>query len=611
MRTFIYKLINLPRRITAVLLAGAIALSGSGMLISTIKETNAEPILDPAKFAPSYGQVSAVYFKDAGINQLGGIALDGFGKVWAWGWNQHGQLGINKGYGINSSAANLQGYAGGMVRIPYFVDNDITVIDVSAGYHFNLALDDEGNVYSWGHNNNQQTGFTVNTTFPSGTGRIEHAKVEGLPKIIKIAANNGYLDENISMALDENNSLWIWGSNTSGEHGQGNITITPSYRATPHKVVFPEEITITEFCAGGWTTGASVNVLDSGGNRWTWGQNISHMLGLGVTTANFTTPQKAVPVSGMGKLVDISSSYQATLALDDNGNLWQWGVIYGTGDTPFSSTVYPVPVQVQTDPAEITRLGYTPVPQSVSAGESTYYFIDQYGRPWTWGSGRYFGFGREGGYENSNKQVTAVAQQYPRVMGDGDTQVFDTDKKTPGDGRIPSFMGNYGFNDMHPTVYDVKYQGKPPEDIWKNFAFQPIPKLNRIFASRSSYMLLDEDGNIYRWGNDGSGSIAWGWDYEPAYDNTGNIYDGLYDKYLYEVILMRGMPYLEPVTFTLGSKANTKIYKGVSPVQTDTVTVDVFLPANFHSPQMNIYFSSTIREIKYVIISADPLNPDF
>ena len=610
MKKALFRMIRDSRRTLKLCLAVVFLFSCVTFTFGSVRGEES-PEYDESKNAPSYGLLSAISFQDAGMNYLGGIALDGAGKVWTWGWNQHGQLGINKGYGINSTNPDRLGYAGGMIRVPYFVDNDINVIQVSAGYHFNMALDDQGNVYAWGHNNNQQTGQTTNTTTPSGVGRIEPAKVEGLPKIQRIAANNGYLDHNIGIALDVDGDLWIWGSNKGGAHGQGNTTVTAAYQATPHKVTFPEEITIVDFCAGGWTVaeGAFVHVLDSDGNRWSWGRNVNGTLGLGPTaSSDNTTPIKATPTPGMGKLLQISSSYRATIALDEFGQIWQWGQIYG-GTNATSNTTYGTPTKVNIDPSEITRMGYTPIPQSVTAGERTYYFIDQYGRPWAWGSGTYYGFGREGGYTVSSSQYTPVAQQYPRVMGDGDTQASDGSAKAP-PAKTPSGRGNYGFNDLHPTIYDKKYENNPTEDVWKKLAFQPIPKLTRIFAARSTYMLLDEDGNIYRWGLDGSGSVAWGWDYDSKYDTTGNAKDGLYDKYTYEVMYMRGSPSIAPLTISF-SKSTAKIYKGVTTPGTDEVTVNLTIPANVVSQQMNISFGCEVREIKAVIIPADPSNPDF
>ena len=36
--------------------------------------------------------------------------------------------------------------------IPYFINNNIFIIDIDAGASHNLAVDIDGNVYSWGSN---------------------------------------------------------------------------------------------------------------------------------------------------------------------------------------------------------------------------------------------------------------------------------------------------------------------------------------------------------------------------------------------------------------------------------------------------------------------------
>ncbi|HCC34942.1 MAG TPA: hypothetical protein DEQ02_04640, partial [Ruminococcaceae bacterium] len=616
-RKIIHKWFGLPRKALALILTVVLTLSVLGGILAQIKPTQTEPSPAPADDpppgpydAPDFGVLSEVRFLDVGMNYIGGIALDAAHKVWSWGWNQHGQLGINKGFQMGpTSPPNRMGYAGGMIRLPYFVDNDIDIVDIAAGYHFNLALDDEGNVYSWGHNGQQQTGFTTNTT-TSGVGRIEPAVVQGLPKIVKIKTNNAEITNGISMALDENGGLWVWGANLAGTHGQGNTTTTAAYQATPHKVIFPENVQVVDFTGGGWGgANANVQVIDSNGDRWGWGINDGayRMLGLGVATATIIQPTKAARQPGMGDLVQIDSSFRATVALDENHNVWQWGRLF-LGPGVGSETTIPIPTVLEIDPAEITRLGYTPIPQRVTAGESVCYFIDQYGRPWAWGSGRYFGFGREGGYEDANSQVAAKAQQWPREIGDGDTQTYDDSPKI----RPPTAMGNRGIH-LHPTIYDEKYADNPMEDIWKDLAFRPIPKLKYIYAQRSAYTLMDENGNIYKWTNDGSGAIAWGWDYtNPQYDppDSGNIKEGLYNVYSYEVMFMRGSPRMAPLELTI-DKPVKKIYKGVSSLDTDTLAFKLKIPPSFTSAAMNINIDRKIRVMKYVIIPYDPSDPNF
>lgn len=87
---------------------------------------------------------------------------------------------------------------------------------VSAGANHNLALDSDGRVWSWGANPYGELGIgdTVeqikeNVTVPQ--------IVEGLPYIWEISAGNHY-----SLATNQNGDVWAWGLNDYGQLGLGH-----------------------------------------------------------------------------------------------------------------------------------------------------------------------------------------------------------------------------------------------------------------------------------------------------------------------------------------------------------------------------------------------------
>ena len=122
--------------------------------------------------APTRGQASLLSFVEAQTNYVGGIALDANGKVWTWGYNSNGQLG---------TGVDITQYAGGMTRIPFFVDNNINVAHISGGFHTNFALTENGELYAWGRGNNGQIGNGTSI----GTNAVP-VKVTTLPAGIKI-----------------------------------------------------------------------------------------------------------------------------------------------------------------------------------------------------------------------------------------------------------------------------------------------------------------------------------------------------------------------------------------------------------------------------------------
>ena len=87
------------------------------------------------------------------------LFLDSTGNVWSCGSNLYGQLGNKK----NDGAFPL--------IIPYFIDKNIKIKEISVGAFHNLALDINNKVYSWGFNYDGQC----------GDGSVDNIKI---PKLI-------------------------------------------------------------------------------------------------------------------------------------------------------------------------------------------------------------------------------------------------------------------------------------------------------------------------------------------------------------------------------------------------------------------------------------------
>lgn len=151
---------------------------------------------DYSNDAPSYGQLSDVKFTQVASGYLGGYALDENGKVWSWGYNIYGRAGIGK-------TEVQQNYLGGMMQIPYFVKNDITVTKIAAGYYTGYALDSKGQVYAWGLGSSGQMGN--GKTDPIN---ISPVKVEIPVKVKDFNVSNGEAIHHAA-ALDENDDLWL------------------------------------------------------------------------------------------------------------------------------------------------------------------------------------------------------------------------------------------------------------------------------------------------------------------------------------------------------------------------------------------------------------------
>ncbi len=135
------------------------------------------------------------------------IALTRDGMIWTWGENKVSQLGD----GTNTTSHRPVRVAG--------VDN---VVAIAAGYLHTVALRRDGTVWTWGWNDSGQLGEPL-----SLTDRNTPGLVAGLTDVVAIAAGTTH-----SLAVKRDGTIWAWGSNRSGQLGDG----TTSDRVTPVQV---------------------------------------------------------------------------------------------------------------------------------------------------------------------------------------------------------------------------------------------------------------------------------------------------------------------------------------------------------------------------------------
>jgi hypothetical protein len=125
------------------------------------------------------------------------MTLDG--RVWAWGGNFAGQLGTTENEFISDR------------YVPVTIIGLTGVVAIAAGDLHNLALREDGTVYAWGSNFTGQLG---NGTYSSYYSFVQ--LVDNLTDVVAIAAGSAH-----SMVLKSDGTVWAWGSNTSGQLGNG------------------------------------------------------------------------------------------------------------------------------------------------------------------------------------------------------------------------------------------------------------------------------------------------------------------------------------------------------------------------------------------------------
>ena len=233
------------------------------------------------------------------------IALDSDGKVYAWGYNTHGQLGNNST--TESSvpvAVDISGVLTGK-----------TITAISGGSEHTIALDSDGKVYTWGYNNYGQLGNN-STTESHVPVAVDISGVLAGKIITDIAAGTGY-----SVVLDSDGKVYAWGVNWYGQLGNNSYTDSHVPVAVDISGILSGK-TITAIVAGGYHTIA----MDSDKKVYTWGANNHGQLGNNSTSTS--TVPVAVDISGVmsGKtMTAIGAGWYHTTALGSDGKVYTWG----------------------------------------------------------------------------------------------------------------------------------------------------------------------------------------------------------------------------------------------------------------------------------------------
>jgi len=181
------------------------------------------------------------------------------------------------------------------------------IVSVDLGIEFFVALDVDGNVFSWGMNNYGQLGlgrqFRAIIRHPSHVVAASWNNVAR--RILSISAG-----DHAVIALDLWGNIWVWGDNT---HGQLlNNTIEYSYY--PIILNLPNRPDIHYISMSSFGAYA----MDSLGRLWVWGDNRNGCLGLD-TLGNRMLPVVLVEAQ---KFVGGFTNF---MIIDMDGFLWMWG----------------------------------------------------------------------------------------------------------------------------------------------------------------------------------------------------------------------------------------------------------------------------------------------
>jgi alpha-tubulin suppressor-like RCC1 family protein len=280
------------------------------------------------------------------------LALLQDGTVVAWGDNEYGQLG--DGSTVNSD-------------VPVAVKGLSGVTAIVAGPRHGLALLSDGRVMEWGHtipgpNNDaavEAPGLSGVTAIAAGglnlallsngivmqwaSGEAGSLKeVHGLSGVTAVAASGEH-----NLALLGNGAVMAWGENEYGQLGNGTHTASDEYSEVPEPVCAVDE---TAPCGHELSGVARIAAYQSvsfavlgDGTLVAWGANFGGQLGEGSEREAADAP---IVVNGLSEVVAVAVGDRYVLALLANGTVMAWGGNgYGElGDGGKTSSDVPVTV---------------------------------------------------------------------------------------------------------------------------------------------------------------------------------------------------------------------------------------------------------------------------
>ena len=302
---------------------------------------------------------------------------------------------------------------------------------------------------------------------------------------------------------------WTINPDQGNQLGKESTTITPPdiSRGIKFNQVSSSNDYYTEFSLA----------VGSDGNAYAWGDNTHGQLGDGTTTRRTTpvTVQKPAGTPADFTYIQVSAGADHSLALGSDGYVYAWG--YNStgqlGNNGGYNTHSNVPVRVR-NPDSPNDASKGLKATQISAGYELSLAISPDGNTWAWGWNAFGQLGYKTGAYASSKVPKKVL--YPKDKGQGmkaiqvsagsfHSMALGSDGYVYAWGRNNSDqLGNPAAtngNDKNPAFARV-CDPDSPNDASKGL------KATQISAGYEHSLAIDQDGNIWAWGNNDSRQLA-------------------------------------------------------------------------------------------------------
>lgn len=311
------------------------------------------------------------------------LALKEDGTLWAFGSNEHGQVGVPTN--------------GDHQMAPVQVGSDSDWSSIHVGKYHSFAIKPNGDLWGWGRNDTSQlcNGGTTNVTAPTLLGSGWRSMVGG---------------ELSSAGIKTNGTLWACGDNQLGKLGQGTESIYGVDIHIDHDSDEPVQIGVLDdweqVVAGEDHFLALRDRGMNGASLYAWGKDFSGQIGDGGDDHARTAPVL------IGTDYDkVAAGIDHSLGIKADGSLWTWGYnVYGQLGLDTRTVLAPDPADPTGTRFIVTDDQDRHAPVQVSPGSNTWQFISGGGMRssalrsdsslWNWGrnDGNVLGLGNDTPY---------------------------------------------------------------------------------------------------------------------------------------------------------------------------------------------------------------------
>jgi alpha-tubulin suppressor-like RCC1 family protein len=385
-------------------------------------------------------------------------AVKSDGSIFCWGNNSYGQLGNGSfgfGFGNNISSPSSDIY------VDAFYNRLTDIYYVSVGLSHTCAVDNSNQIWCWGNNYYGQLGIGKDYNYYETYYKFPR-QVTSVGKVKGVSGG-----DSSTCVIKEDNSLWCWGGNDSGQLGDGTFI----NRAFPHMKITDNVLQIS---ANQYHTCAII----SDNSLWCWGSNWNGQLGDGTYTNRRNTPV-LIMSSGVSS-VALGNSH--TCAVKQDGSLHCWGSNWNgqLGDGyvhyPYSNT----PVLITSGVSSVALGGYHTCA------------VKQDGSLWCWGS-------------NSNGQ-----------LGDGTYMIRNTPFQIMSSGVSSVALGEYHTcavkQDGSLWCWGSNWSGQLGDGTYttRNTPVLITSEVSSVALGNSHTCAVKTDGSLWCWGSNWNGQVGVG-----------------------------------------------------------------------------------------------------